>query len=60
MHRLIRVATRGVMEILELVPSNSRRNTSKQNLELLLGGNIEATCCGLVTALLPLFRIDPG
>jgi hypothetical protein len=60
MDTLIRIATRGVMEILGLVPSNPRRNTSNQNLELLPSGNIEATCCSFVTALLPLFRINPG
>jgi hypothetical protein len=36
---LIRIAERGVMEILELVPSNSRRNTSKKTFERWRRGN---------------------
>jgi hypothetical protein len=56
MHRLIMIATRGVTEILGLVPSNPRRNTSGSLLEVLRIGNKVATCCCFVAALLPLFR----
>ena len=34
-----RLATRGVMEILGLVPSNPRRNTSKKTFECLRSGS---------------------
>jgi|LSQX01.3.fsa_nt_gb hypothetical protein len=37
--RLVRVATRGVLENLELVPSNSRHNTWRKTLERQMSGN---------------------
>jgi hypothetical protein len=43
-HASFRIATRGVMEILGLVPSNPRRNTSKENFECRPIGNIVEIC----------------
>ncbi len=57
MLRVIRVAERGVMEILGLVEPDSpnpRRNTSKNSFEVLQNGNREATRCRLVAVSLPL------
>jgi hypothetical protein len=54
MYRLIWTATRGVMEILGLVPSNPRRNTSKQNLECWPRGNIVEIRFHFVSSLFPL------
>jgi hypothetical protein len=48
MRRLIRIARRGVLEILglrELSSPNPRRNTSKEFFEASSSGNKEATCC---------------
>jgi hypothetical protein len=59
MHRLIWIATRGLMEILGLVPSNPRRNTSKQNLECRPIGNIVEICFHFVSSLFPLSVTHP-
>ncbi len=57
MPRLIRIAARGVMEILGLVEPgspNPRRNTSKEFFEVLLSGYKAETCIRFVSALSPL------
>jgi hypothetical protein len=59
MHRLIWIATRGLMEILGLVPSNPRRNTSKQNLECRPRGNIVEIRFHFVSSLFPLSVTHP-
>ncbi len=59
--RLIRVAPRGVLEVLRSVDPRSpdlRRNTSPLRCESLRGGNRAATCCRLVAALLPLLPVE--
>jgi len=63
MHRLILIATRGVMEILGSVePSspNPRRNTSKDFFEALRGGNIVEIRLRFISSPFPLyFRFLP-
>ena len=44
MSRFCLIATRAKSEILGLVPSNPRHNTSKENFEVLRRGNKQATC----------------
>jgi hypothetical protein len=50
MRRYCWIATRAKLEILGLVPSNPRRNTSKQFLEVLRRGNKVATSCLFVAS----------
>ena len=53
MHRLICVGTKALKEILGLVPSNPRRNTSGTLFEVLRRDNNYATRCSFVADLLP-------
>jgi hypothetical protein len=55
MHRLIMIAARGVMEILRLVPSNLRRNTSGSLLEVLRRGNIVEIRFRFISSSFPLY-----
>jgi hypothetical protein len=48
--RFFFIPTRGVREILGLVPSNPRRNTSETSFEVLRTGNKAATRCCFVAA----------
>jgi hypothetical protein len=50
MGRFCWIAPRAKSEILGLVPSNPRRNTSKQILDVLRRGNKQATCCHFVAS----------
>lgn len=50
MGRFCWIATRAKLEILGLVPSNPRRNTSKVRLEVLRSGDKVETCLRLVSA----------
>jgi hypothetical protein len=54
MDRFCWIATRAKSEILGLVPSNPRHNTSKQILEVLRSGYKVETCLRLVSAFLGL------
>jgi hypothetical protein len=54
MHSLSFARTRGVREILGLVPSNPRRNTSRKNSASLRSGDKADTCLHFVSALYPL------
>jgi hypothetical protein len=54
LHRFFFIATRGVKEILGLVPSNPRHNTSKNNFESPMSGDKADTCFHFVSALSPL------
>ena len=53
MHRLIRIGTEAFMEILGLVPSNPRRNTSGTLFEVLRIGNIIEIRFRLISSLFP-------
>jgi hypothetical protein len=57
LHSFCFALTKGVREILGLVPSNPRRNTSETSFEVLRTGNNAATRCRSVAALLPLLPI---
>jgi len=60
MHRLIRIGTEALMEILRLVPSNRRHNTSKFYLEVLRIGNIVEIRFRFISSSFPLyFRFRP-
>ena len=50
MTRLICIPTSANLEILGLVPSNPRHNTSLLSFEVLRSGNKAATCCLFVAA----------
>jgi hypothetical protein len=50
MGRFCLIATRAKSEILRLVPSNLRHNTSKRILEVLRSGDKVETCLRLVSA----------
>ena len=49
------IAKRAQLEILGLVPSNPRRNTSKEIFESLRSGDKVETCIRSVSSLYPLF-----
>jgi hypothetical protein len=60
MHRLIRISTEALMDILRLVPSNRRHNTSKIYLEALRIGNIVEIRFRFISSSFPLyFRFRP-
>jgi hypothetical protein len=60
MHRLIRIGTEALMEILRLVPSNRRHNTSKFYLEVLRIGNmVEIHFRFISSTFPPYFRFRP-
>ena len=60
MHRLIRVGTEALREILGLVPSNPRRNTSGTLFEVLRRGNIVEIRFRFISSSFPLyFRFRP-
>lgn len=59
MGRFCLIATKSQLEILGLVPSNPRRNTSKRTLEVLRRGNKAATSC-LFVASFPDHRLPSG
>jgi hypothetical protein len=54
MHRLICIGTEALKEILGLVPSNPRRNTSGTLFEVLRRGDKAETCIRFVSSLYPL------
>ncbi len=54
MHRLIWIGTEALKEILGLVPSNPRRNTSGTSFEVLRRGDNVDTCLLFVSSLYPL------
>jgi hypothetical protein len=58
MGRFCWIATRAKLEILGLVPSNPRRNTSKRILEVLRSGDKVETCLRLVSAFFGLLHED--
>ena len=60
MHRLIRIGREALTEILGLVPSNPRHNTSKIFLEALGRGNIvEIRFRFISSSFPPYFRFQP-
>ena len=54
LHACCRLSTSANLEILGLVPSNPKHNTSLETFRLLRGGNKAETCCTIVSASLPL------
>jgi hypothetical protein len=59
MHKLILIGTEALREILRLVPSNRRHNTSKYYLEVLRIGNIvEIHFCFISSSFPPYFRFS--
>ncbi len=60
MHRLICIGTEALKEILGLVPSNPRRNTSGTSFEVLRRGNIVEIRFRFISSSFPLyFRFRP-